>query len=197
MNFKKILAAAAVLSLSTASQAGILFSDNFNAELLGLNHVPAGWSVTSGSVDVVSIFDFLPRNPGHGHGHYIDLDGTTRHGGTLVTSLMLTGGVPYAASFDLAGNARDAGNEIVTVDFGSTRQVYTLDAAEPFANRTLRFTPDASGLFSLSFANAGGDDRGALLDNVLVGSVPEPQTYALLAAGLLAVGFMSRRRNIN
>jgi hypothetical protein len=50
----------------------------------------------------------------------------------------------------------------------------------------------------LSFENAGGDNIGMLLDNVKVeqhvAAIPEPQTYALMGMGLLAVGFAARRR---
>jgi hypothetical protein len=40
----------------------------------------------------------------------------------------------------------------------------------------------------------GGDNVGALLDNVSVSAVPEPEIYAMLLAGLGLMGVMSRRR---
>jgi hypothetical protein len=46
---------------------------------------------------------------------------------------------------------------------------------------------------SVTFGNAAGL---AGFDNISITAVPEPQTYALLMAGLLAIGFMvSRRRS--
>ena len=43
----------------------------------------------------------------------------------------------------------------------------------------------------------GGTDNDALLDNVSVMVVPEPRTYALFGAGLLALaGLVSRRRAV-
>jgi hypothetical protein len=51
-------------------------------------------------------------------------------------------------------------------------------------------------LDTLKFA-AGGTAQtyGGSLDNVsLVAAVPEPETYALMMAGLGAVAFMARRR---
>ncbi|MDT8998699.1 PEP-CTERM sorting domain-containing protein [Paucibacter sp. APW11] len=45
--------------------------------------------------------------------------------------------------------------------------------------------------------NDVGNDHGLAIDNVkfsVVSSVPEPQTYALLLAGLAGVGFVARRR---
>jgi hypothetical protein len=49
---------------------------------------------------------------------------------------------------------------------------------------------------TLKFADAGtANTYGASLDNVsLVAAVPEPETYALMMAGLGAVAFMARRR---
>ena len=39
-----------------------------------------------------------------------------------------------------------------------------------------------------------GGDRQMLIDNVQIGAVPEPATYALLVAGLAAVAGVARRR---
>jgi hypothetical protein len=58
----------------------------------------------------------------------------------------------------------------------------------------LNFTPSSDGSYSFSYQNAGGDNFGALLDNVSVSAVPEPETYAMLLAGLGFVGFMARRK---
>jgi len=44
---------------------------------------------------------------------------------------------------------------------------------------------------SLVFASSAGT---IAYDNITITAVPEPQTYAMLMAGLLAVGFLVRRR---
>ena len=58
------------------------------------------------------------------------------------------------------------------------------------------FDVKGTGTDTLKFAAVGtADTYGGSLDNVsLVAAVPEPETYALMMAGLGAVAFMARRR---
>jgi hypothetical protein len=191
--FKSTRLAAALTTLLVAGTANatIVFSDNFDANALALNGTPSGWTVSDGTVDIIGTgsFDFLP-----GNGKYIDLDGSTRNAGVLSRSLSLVAGTPYVLSFDLAGNQRDSAQEQVNVSFGSASGSWSLGRTVGFTSFTLALTPLSSGPFTLSFAGAGGDNIGMLLDNVSVTAVPEPQTYAMLALGLLAVGAAVRRR---
>ena len=79
---------AVVLAFGSAAQAVPVFADSFDANVLGLNAVPTGWSVSDGTVDIIgnnfsgTSFDLLP-----GHGAYIDLDGSTANSGLLFTTL--------------------------------------------------------------------------------------------------------------
>lgn len=195
---KKTLAIATLAVFCSASQAAVIFSDNFDANSYGLNTVPTGWTVTNGTVDIIGAG--TPFNLcGSGYGKCIDLDGSSMDAGILSTSLNLTAGVQYTASFELAGNQR-GGADTGTVSFGglsfgSQSLAFALNATDVFSTYQLVFTPGASGAYSLSFSNAGGDNIGALLDNVLVSAVPEPETFAMLLAGLGLVGAVARRKS--
>lgn len=65
---------------------------------------------------------------------------------------------------------------------GSTFEQYTFSAASL-----------AAGTYTI-FVNGSGTPGSAYTGNVVITAVPEPQTYALLLAGLGAVGFLSVRR---
>ena len=181
----------ALASTLSANAANVVFADNFNSNTLGRNKAPIGWMVTDGTVDIIGtgFFDLQP-----GNGHYIDLDGSTGDAGVLSTSLSLTAGLTYTAEFSLAGNLRNAGSETVTVSFGENQLVYVLPSSQTFTTYSLAFAPSSSGSFALNFSNAGGDNVGALLDNVSVTAVPEPQGMAMLLAGTLLVWFVARHR---
>ena len=184
---------AAPLAVASGAHAVTVFSDNFNADTNGLNQTifVGGWTVANGTVDLIGapppFFDFIP-----GNGHYVDLDGSTGNAGEFTKDLVLTGGVAYTASFQLAGSHRGS-SETVDVSFGTTLATFTLASADGLGTQTLVFTPSATGTFSLTFANQGGDNVGALLDNVVV-STPEPSTYALMLAAIAGIGFGARRR---
>lgn len=211
MNDKKIklLGAALLLAAGAHAQAGVVFSDNFNGNAVnflgGLNQTPSGWRVAAGSVDLVGAGTMTPLQgngwPAHaigaGHGRFVDLDGSSFDAGILSHELDLLAGTTYTLAFELAGKHRLLGgaSDTVTVNFGSAQLSATLGANAGWAGYSLQFTPTQSQRYSFSFANAGGDNYGALLDNVSVSaSVPEPQSYALMGTGLLAMLWVSRRR---
>lgn len=194
---KKALLIATLATFGAASQAATVFSDNFDANSYGLNAVPTGWTVTNGTVDIIgpAFFNLC----GAGQGKCIDLDGSTGDAGILSKSLNLTAGVQYTATFELAGNQR-GGSDTGTVSFGglsfgSQSIAYALAATDAFASYQLVFTPGTTGAYDLSFSNAGGDNVGALLDNVSVSAVPEPETLAMLLAGLGLIGTVARRKS--
>jgi hypothetical protein len=129
----------------------------------------------------------------------VDLDGSSLASGLFSNNVNLTGGTTYLLSFDLSGSQRGIRTDTVDVNFGSTTGSYTLNSTDPFSTYTLNFTPTSNGSYSLSYQNVGGDNRGAFLDNVSVSSipatvpsVPEPETYTMLLAGLALMAFVGR-----
>jgi len=195
----KLLFAAVVAAAVTGSaHAALFFSDDFQSSTEGGNAIPSGWAVSNGTVEVLGPSFFGGLCNGATGEKCVDLDGSTRDAGILSRVFSLTAGNTYALSFDLAGNRRGAGTETGTVSFGTSVLNFSLPAAQTaYVNLSLLFSPGSSGNYSLSFANDGGDNMGAILDNVVItvdqNAVPVPGTLALLAAGVLA-GLAAKRR---
>jgi len=192
MKISQVALLASLAFGSSFAQAAPVFSDNFDSYTGQLNWPGAGgWSVSDGTVDIIPVngqFDFLP-----GNGNYVDLDGSTSNAGLFTNSVSLLAGNTYTLSFDLAGNAR-GGSETVDVFFGTSSSTLVLNQNDPFQTYSLSFSAITSGVVSFGFQNQGGNNIGALLDNVTVAAVPEPDTYAMVLAGLGLMGFVARRR---
>lgn len=195
----KTLLAAAVASLALAgsASAATIFTDDFINVAYGSNVTPAGWTATDGTVEGLgpAFFGGLCISGGSADQYCVDLDGSTGDAGVMSQGFSLLGNTTYVASFDLSGSQRGDLNSVL-VTFGGASATYSLASSDTFATRTLSFTPTSTGTYSLSFANAGGDNLGALLDHVSIDSVavPEPATWALMLTGFGGLGAMLRRR---
>ncbi|MGQ0655538.1 MAG: PEP-CTERM sorting domain-containing protein [Betaproteobacteria bacterium] len=198
-NLALALLSAALLSLSGAAKAGVIFADNFDAENGGagaLNYSSfANWTVSNGTVDLIGngFADLLP-----GNGLYVDLDGSSVNAGVLTktAALSLSPGT-YTLKFALAGSQRGDTNTVV-VTFGSLfTESFVLGSGAPFAMITRTVAVGTATSAALSFENLGGDNVGALLDNVSV-STPEPGILGVLGFGLVALALArrSRRRSL-
>lgn len=206
-----VLGSALLLGLAGLPASAVpVFEDTFDAET-GSGSGASGqsksnytafaqWTVSNGSVDLIAHTDFGIDCFG-GSGKCVDLDGATNDAGVLTsTALNLAAGV-YQLSFALAGV--DAGfsqpgsfaPNVVDVSVGSffVSQV-TVNKGDPFASYGGVFTLAAPATVSIVFANQGGDNFGAVLDNVRLELVPEPGTAALLALGLAALSARRRPR---
>lgn len=193
----RLLALVALLSALPAFSA-VLLNDNFgNPAASALNTTPPGWTVSNGTVDYIRNTDFGITCRGNAGG-CVDLDGSTNDAGvfTYGSTFNLTGLTTYTLTYWLSGNQRNGANDTVTVNFGGVTNTHILAANAAFQQFSIVLTPLGNTTVSLSFSNAGGDNLGAILDDVFITdqAVPEPSTYFTFAAGLLAFAAARRRR---
>jgi hypothetical protein len=203
-----------ILSLASPAVATVIFYDDFDSEpgygdgasgQSGLNYVGfANWTVTAGTVDLIYHDDFAP-SPGEiacvgSTGKCVDLDGGTNDAGVMTSlSILLTPGL-YQLDFELAGVASSFGGSAASVlnvvDFSVTGTALVGQASrnqgDPYSTVGGQFTLLAPTSVQIVIANQGGDQFGAMLDNVQLASVPEPSSFGLVAIGLLGLGMVRR-----
>jgi len=151
-----------------------------------------GWTVGSKSVDVI--------NTGYGaiSGNSIDMLGTPGPG-SLSQSLTTVAGGSYVLSFDLSSNP--------VLKSGDPAPVYALNVSLGGLSGSTAYTGTstfqhieqsfvaASNVTLLTFTSGTyGGYSGAVLDNVSVTAVSEPESFAMLLSGLGLMGVMARRR---
>lgn len=192
------------------AHAGIIFSDNFDADnassALNFNNL-INWTVSNGTIDYIRSGGFGIGCAG-GTGGCLGMDGSTNNAGRITTRQVFDfdDGVEYVFELALSGNQRGGASD--TVNFGlinvdtGFESVLTAGPLAPNA----AFATFGGSLLGQNFAgnwrffieDVGGDNIGAILDNVVlrdngVANVPEPATLLLAAMGLLAAAGVRRR----
>ncbi len=212
MSFKCTAAAAALAATLAAApaQAGIIFSDYFDADnassALNFDNL-INWTVSGGTIDYIRSGGFGINCVG-GTGGCLDMDGSTNNAGRITTRQVFDfdDGVEYIFEMALSGNQRGGASDTVTyglinVDTGfeSVQTAGPLAPSAPFATFSGSLLgQNFAGNWRFFIEGAGGDNIGAILDNVVLRdnrtvNVPEPATLLLSGLALLAAGAVRRR----
>ena len=194
------LAVAALLAAPLmASAANLVANGSFEANAQAANT----WSIQQGLGGWTGgAFGVELRNNVAGQAYegqnFVELD--TTHNSSILQNIATTLGQPYALSF--AYSAREGvanpSNGIEVFWNGVSYGTFTGSGAASgnvWSVVSLLVT-GAANTSVLTFQATGIDDSfGGSLDAVsLITAVPEPQTWALILAGLGVVGFVARRR---
>jgi len=198
MNFTKALLTSAVLMVAAPfANASILVNGGFEANSISKVYDTftsgiAGWNINVGSIDLIKNY-WTPASGSYS----IDLDGNER--GEISQTFATVIGQKYYLSFDLAGNTDRGSIKDVLVEVGDQSQSYSFDVTGKnhtnmgWVSKGFTFTADGTSE-TLYFKSQTPGAWGVALDNVSVTPVPEPESYAMMLAGLGLMGAIARRR---
>ena len=212
---KNILAGAALCSVIPAFAANNLVTDgSFESAslsagtyaLYGGNSL-VGWTALPG--DQIEVRDALVGTAKDGN-NFVELDST--HNSSMLTTIETTAGQSYELTFWYSGRPRSAtdnsafasgvvpaSSDGLSVNYGAgTVAVHSpTDTTDDNLWREFTAIFTATGpSTTLMFGATGKDDSyGSSLDDISVVVVPEPATLAMMAAGLLGLLGLGRRRN--
>ena len=192
-NFKPA-ALAALLCVGFAAQATVVVNTTGNTTTYGENF-DGGSSFSAGGFDApMSSDDYLWLIGGNKTSSF------SFSSAVALTSLTLD--FSYAVPSNFQGSVNFA--SAAPIALGDTPGgVLAFVLTNPSASNAFSGTYGitlfnlAAGNYSVSFSTAPGMLRSLKVDDVLitaVSAVPEPETYALMLAGLAAVAFVARRR---
>jgi hypothetical protein len=190
-----------------------VFAGDGGAQLTNASTTLTGWAIVGGEIAVLKTPNIYNLGPSVGNS-FLDLTGYSNAGFPKGVSQVLPGltvGQTYAFSMDLGirngacvgGGDNCHGPVQASATIGATSQTFTEASAVAgnvwgtFGFNFVATSPSMTLTINGLSLPAGNEFIG--LDNVsvapaVVGAVPEPETYALLLAGLAAVGSFARKR---
>lgn len=211
---RTLTAAAACAWIGNAAGQTVLFTEDFG-DATGAPQIPTGddrsekWQPT-----------YYFQNPDDDHWVFIDgtflassaidtaglpagdkavlLNESPDHALALRHSVSVAPGTPLTLTFDHWGDNRpDSTNYQFNVFanetlLGTVSRGYTIPG--PGAMASFSFLADASGALLLRFADASVGQASGIIDNIVLTAIPEPETYAMILAGLGLLGFVASRR---
>jgi len=198
MKAKNILKCAAVAALMAAGAAQaapveLVVNGSFEAETVNnysWYNTPSltGWSNTSGGIEIRNMVE---GSAADGH-NFVELD--TTGNSDIYQLLSTTAGQYYTLTFKYADRINvPVSSQGLSVSLNDSVVSSVGTSGGGWANGSYTFL--ATGATKLTFTATGtSDSLGTSLDSISVTAVPEPQTYAMLLAGLGLVGFAARRR---
>ena len=197
MKFSKTIAVASLSLLALTAQAQIVTNGSFEDNL----QAGGSWSIYSSLVGWTGMTNIELRNNVSGAAqegnNYVELDTTNNMSMKQLVSVGNAG--MYELSFWYsAREQRAAGDNGLSFSFGAlSGSVLENTAGLQSGNdwRNYKGLVALNGDTELIFSGIGrSNSYGGSLDNVAVTAVPEPETYAMLLAGLGLMGVMVRRR---
>jgi hypothetical protein len=115
--------------------------------------------------------------------------------GTQLSQLLtLIAGTTYKLSFEVSGLKGRTGSVGLGVDLGTDHHAVAAPSGGGWTGFSYDYTAGTSGATSLKFTATSGPVNIDAVSVVALPAVPEPESWALMLAGLGAIGLVARRR---
>ena len=204
-----LITSAMWLSLNVQAGPNLIANGGFELGTLGTTDTPTGWTNVGHSDGVISYTQF--STPAYEGSHFYDLGGFGDSSGPVGDGIEQTvstnAGDAYTLTFGLSSeDVRDTAT--LQVQIGNSFTDFPLTSTgtflgKGFVTKTLDYhaTGTSTTIRFIETVNNAGGNNDPLIDGVIfttgsVGNVAEPETYAMMLAGLGLMGFMARRRKV-